>query len=138
MRFKIHLSSKEVDPTNVSRAELVIYRNNKRLEESLAAAGPHIVRPSIDTLRFQFAGTDELPQLINTGGVQGLAVYNKADSSYHFRLTGILPNIENADSSLFLYITPGKNNGIIRSNLLFNNQAGKASPKIIITTIKNR
>lgn len=140
LQLKVHLSTDDINPKNVSKAELVIYRNSQKLKTSLSGKGPNLTRPASDTLFLYRAGGDKDELLktldpVNSSRVPRIpAVYNEDDNAYHFLLTANLSWIINSNSNLSLYLVPNVNNGIIREGLLFNNRASDVlQPKIIVT-----
>ena len=133
-------SSDAFKSINIAKAELVIYRDSLMLGESISQAGENTVRPSAGPLRLHLVEGDELPQSIDPGSPIAGGNYSEKDQAYHFNLTNLISQgfFQQADSSLKLYITQRTNGGVIRSNLLFNNQSGENSPKLIITSTNNR
>src|SRR5699024_9414280 len=111
----------------------------RKLEASLSAAGSSLSRPAADTLYVYRSGRDELLESLDPVNISNAvpripAVYDKNDNAYHFYLIGNLSWIINPDSNISLYLVPNVNNGIIRENLLFNEQAADSlQPRIIVT-----
>ena len=145
INFDYDFSTENLGSSAIAKAELVIYRDNLVLEESINQAGPNAVRPDPSFLKLHLLEGDELPQSLNQpvgAGQQPFpvaGVYREKDEAYHFLLTdrinaGILENLRD---SLRFYITQGNKDGIIRSNVLFNGADGSKSPKLIITYTNN-
>ncbi len=144
--FHFNISTNEVDPNNISKIELLIHRPQKQLQESIGQAGSHAIRPPNDTLNLYYRGGDKEEELLEAIYPAGIhpsyinGIYNKADSAYHFDITGNkIGWIFDSDSSQSFYIVPNFTDGIIRSSLLFNSQSSShTSPKIIITHTHNK
>ncbi len=149
LTFDFDFSSENIQPVNVSRVELVIYRDNLSMQESIEQAGPSAVRPAAGTLRLHLVEGDELPQSIDPGAtIVSPATFDDSDNGYHFNMTGLINQrfFDNANSDLMFYLTVGGNNidaartndGVIRSTVLYNDQAGANAPKVIVTSTNNQ
>jgi hypothetical protein len=141
--FNFSLSPEQIDPSNISKAELVISRTQKQLKTSISQAGPDAVRPANDTLKLYRRRGNDLLESLDPGNskpqpyVNG--IYSKVDSAYHFNITGHIGWIFSSDSSQSFYLVPNFTDGIIRSSLLYNGRAAKpVLPKIIITHTHNK
>lgn len=150
INFDFDFSSENLPSTTIAKAELVVYRDNLVLEESVNQAGANVVRPSTDFLKLHLLEGDELPQSLNAAPSdtsEGVlprrfpvgGAYRDKDGAYHFNLTFLVKNrlLENVSSSFSFYITQNSKDGIIRSNVLFNGEAGTKAPKVIITSTNN-
>ena len=139
LSFNYDFSSKNINPITLSKAELVIYRDELQYNNSIAQAGSNVERPKSGTLYLHLANSGELPQSIDPGSPLISATYNDSDKAYHFNLTRLIKSgsLENIGSNMSFYIKSGRNDGVIRSNILFNSNAGTKAPKIIITSTNN-
>jgi hypothetical protein len=142
-------SSETIQPVNISRVELVIPRDNLLMQESIEQAGPSAVRPPAGTLRMHLVEGDELPQSIDPGApIVQPATFDGSDNAYHFNMTGLVRQrfFDNIDPDLTFYLTVGgdnigvatTNDGVIRSTVLYNDEADANAPKVIVTSTNNQ
>lgn len=144
INFDFDFSSENLQSATIAKAELVIYRDNFVLEESANQAGTNVVRPDSSFLKLHLLEGDELPQSLNVAVSPNrplplAGIYDEKDGAYHFNLTRLINGglFDNVDPSFSFYITQSNKDGIIRSNVLFNGEAGSKSPKVIITSTNN-
>lgn len=140
--FDFDFSSDNIPSINVAKAELIIYRDQLLLKETISQAGPGAVRPNPGSLYLHIVEGDELPQSIDPGSPltqEAVGTYSEKDQAYHFDLTRYVKGrfFDNIDPSLNFYITTGTNDGVIRSNVLFNEKADVKTPKVIVTSTNN-
>jgi hypothetical protein len=139
LKFNIDFSSENISLTNVTKAELIIYRDSLQLKQSLSQG---VVRPESGSLYLYYVGRDELPQSIDPGppSPPAQSTYKKSDDTYRLDITRLVRAgyFVKANPSMAFYITSGHNGGVVRSNILFNSEAPGKSAKIIITSTKRR
>ena len=138
LKFDFDFSFENLGSRNITRAELLFYRDNLALNQSLAQIGASAMRPMDGNLRLYLLEGDELPQSIEAGTPIATGSYQPEDEAYHINITQAVRTqfFNNLDSDQMFYVTFGQNNGIIRSTVLFNSQAGAANqPKVIITSV---
>lgn len=140
-RFDFDFSRENLGARNISQVKLVFYRDNTLLNSS--PLGTHVVRPTQGSLRLHLVEGDELPQSIDPGNALGLPTgtgfYQSDDGAYYIDITGDILGrfLENVSSDQTFYVTFSRNNGALRSSIIFNDQAGSVnSPKVIITSTK--
>ncbi|MBN2731086.1 MAG: hypothetical protein JXR26_01530 [Balneolaceae bacterium] len=140
-RFNFDFSRENLGARNISQVKLVFYRDNTLLNSS--PLGTNVVRPTQGSLRLHLVEGDELPQSIDPGNALGLPTgtgfYQSDDGAYYIDITGDILGrfLENVSSDQTFYVTFSRNNGALRSSIIFNDQAGSVnSPKVIITSTK--
>lgn len=142
LTFDFDFTSDNISSINVAKAEMVIYRDQLRLEESISQVGSGGVRPNPGLLYIHIVEGDELPQSLDPGSPlsqEAIGTYNEEDQAYHFDLTRYVKGqfFDSIDPSLTFYITSGTNDGVIRSNIIFNEEASEKTPKVIVTSTNN-
>src|SRR5699024_2950339 len=132
----LNISEMGVQSVGISKAELVLYANTAALESSLPASAD---RASATTAQLYIVDPELTPENITMGNPVATGTYSEDDDAYHFGITTIVQRIllDGISENQEFYIT-FSNNGIIRSSLIFGEDApaGKA-PKLIITSLKN-
>jgi len=149
VHFDFDFSTENLNARNIAKAEIVIYRNNLLLEQSISQAGDAATRPPADTLRLHVVDQEELPQSIDPGSplysesqtspVQNrnlVGIYNEKDQAYHFNVTSYVASgrFGNLASRFSFYLTFKNSNGVMRSTVLYNADTEGKVPKVIITS----
>ncbi|TYP93494.1 hypothetical protein LX73_1198 [Fodinibius salinus] len=139
MEFDVDWSSINQATQNVSRAELVIYRNNGLMESSISSEPSTVQRPSVPTARLYLINPDDLPVNITSGSPIAQGTYSTDDGGYHFNITSaILQGLDRGIDGNRKFVITLNANGGIRSSIIFNNQATPSKrPKLIITSLTN-
>ncbi len=139
LSFNIDFSSDSIEPSNVTKAELILYRDSLQLKQSLSQGA---VRPESGPLYLYYVDKDEFPQSVDPGSPSPAArsIYKKSDDTYRLNITRLVRSgyFVKANPAMAFYIVLSSNNGVILSDILFNDEAGEKSPKIIITSTKHR
>lgn len=138
--FDMDISRDAFGTTNISRAELKFYPNTERLEESIEQASEDAVRPDSLDLELHYLPPEDLSDRLDPGTPIARAEYDEDADSYTFELTDFVNSmiLDGLDEENRFFVTLRTNDGVIRSSLLFNNNATEQQqPKIIITSIKS-
>ncbi len=138
IRFQFDFTFENLETRNISKVELVFFRNNLLLDETISQAGAAAKRPEAETLRLYYIEGDELPQRLTGGPTVATATYNSEDKAYIFDITGFVASgaVERLPEDLTFYITVGGSEGVIRSTLLYNSEAESKAPEVIVTSIE--
>lgn len=136
----------EIKSSAISKVELVLYRNNEALEQSLESEPRSVSRPDSSSLALHLADRANTPENIDPGVPPGnlslvLGTFFESTNSYRFDITSMVRNIlqnGTADGEEFYVTLP--NNGILKQELIYGNSNQvplEKRPKIIITALKN-
>jgi hypothetical protein len=138
LKFDMNLSQDDLGTANISKVELVVFQNNELLESSLSQVSATAKRPEISTANLFLSNPRNLPDLFRSGNPIATATYNETTGSYRFDITRFTNSVlvDGVDEGNSFYITLGSNDGIIKSGLLYNNEAPEDKrPKLIVTFI---
>jgi hypothetical protein len=138
LEFDFDFSLENLGTQNISRAELVIFRDNLALNQSLTQLGESAVRPPGGNLQLFLLDENELVASIGPNTLVATGIYEPEDEAYHFNLTDAVRTrfFSNIEPDQSFYIAFGQVNGTIRSTALFNSQAAPENrPKVIITSV---
>ena len=138
LKFDFDFLFQNLGSRNISRVELVFFRDNLALNQTLNQIAPDAQRPAVGSLRLYFLDPDELDARIGTATPVAAAEYNPDDKAYHFDLTGAVQTqvFNNEDPSFNFYVAVDQVTGVIGSTAIFNSQAAPQNrPKIIVTSI---
>lgn len=138
--FDLDISRETFQTVNISRAELVFFQNKEILEESIEQAGQDAQRPDGLRLQLHYFEPDEIADRLDPGSPIAEAAYDEERQVFNFNITSFVRSIivDGVEPGHRFFVTLVSNDGVIRSNLLFNNNADEAQqPKLIITSIKS-
>lgn len=141
MKFDIEIPEEELQAINISRVELVFYEDQMRLRNSMDQLSPTAGRPPITSARLHLLEPDNVPIALETGNILSNGVYNEEDGTYRFDITSFTNSVlvNGLREELQFYLTLQTNNGIIRSSLLYNDEAPQdKQPKIIVTSVQTQ
>jgi len=142
-RFEYDFDFEDIKRRNIAKVEILFYVDKQLLDQSINQAGSSVVRPEAKVLNLHFMKDDELPQALSQYNMKNQLEYAKAeyspeDSAYHFDVTGQFKTdfFEAGKDERNFYITIGKNDGVLRSGLLFNSLAAGKQPQVIVTFVE--
>lgn len=136
--FELNSLQDAVGSLNLSRVELVVYEDSLLMESSLDGVSASATRPEMPRLRLQRVEEGTTPESIDPGSSIATGRYDPDDQAYHFNLTDFVRSggLE-ASEGFEYYLTGPQHIGIIRSSLLFNENAPpEKRPKLIVTSIQ--
>lgn len=139
VEFDLDMQQIDVDPSDISKAELIFYRNNDLLESSLSSEPSSVSRLEETTAYLYLINPNDLPANITPGNPVAQGSYSSDDEGYHFPFTNQLQNLITQDipeGNVFMMTL--SNNGMIKSTVIYTDKASYSKqPKIIITSLKN-
>ncbi|MDZ7692412.1 MAG: hypothetical protein U5K69_14970 [Balneolaceae bacterium] len=141
IKLDLDIPEEELQAINISRVELVVYEDQMRLRNSMDQLSPTAGRPPISSARLFLLEPENVPVALESGNVLSNGVYNEDDGTYRFDITSFTNSvlISGIREELGFYLTLQTHNGIIRSSLLYNDEAPQAKqPKIIVTSVQNQ
>jgi hypothetical protein len=118
--------------------ELVVYQNDDLLESTINQVATTANRPEISSADLYVSNPQSLPDFFRTGNPISTANYNKTSGSYRFDITRYTNSVlvDGVSENNSFYITVGSNDGLLKSGLLYNNDAPEDKrPKLIVTYI---
>lgn len=136
--FDMNLTKDDLGSSNISKVELVLYRNNQLMNQTINQSSASATRPGAASLRLHLLEPEFVSQGIDPGNPIAAGVYDNSDGGFHFDITSFVKSVilDGVDPQRKFYITY-VNEGIIRPALLFNGQANNPyQPSIIVTSIK--
>lgn len=144
IRFEHDFNFENIKLRNIIKVEIIFYVDKLLLEQSISQAGAAAVRPESTILNLHYMEGDELPQALSQyNQKQRLleyvkATYSEKDNAYHFNVTQQVKTgfFELTKDKRDFYITVGKNDGVLRSELLFNSLATGKAPKVVVTYVE--
>lgn len=139
LQFDLNLSKIDVHASDIARAELVLYQNVELMQSSLSSEPSSVVRPGETAARLFLVDTAQLPDNITPGNPVAQGSYSTDDEAFHFPLTSQLQSmLSRGVPEGQKFVVKLSNNGIIKSSVIYTDQAPAAKrPKIIITSLKN-
>lgn len=141
VKFNLNLSSEDLGTVNISKVELFVYRDNETLSNTISQVSNSAVRPPIGTTRLYLSETQNLPEAFTAGSPLATGAYDEEEGAYRFDITRFTNSIllEGTPENNSFYVTFDSNDGIIRSGLLFNDQAPEdVRPKIVVTFVNTK
>lgn len=141
LNFNLDLSNVTIEPSTISKAELIFYQNDSAMTQSLQSAPSSVQRPPEKNIRLHLADPQNIPQNIDPGNPVTGGSYNANDGGYHLNITSIVQHIliSGTPEGQKFYVTMS-NNGIVTPSLLYTGSDKvplSKRPKIIITYLKN-
>jgi hypothetical protein len=139
LNFKKDFSALDIRQTGIAKAELVFYRNNSALEQSLQSEPSSVVRPIPARVLLHLANPAQAPVNLDPGDPITSAEYSESDGAYHFNLNFNIQSLlsSNIPENLNFFVT-FSNDGIIKPSLIYTDGApADKTPKLIISYIKN-
>lgn len=136
--FDLQALQEAVGSVNLSRVELVIYEDSVRMDNTLDQVSASSGRPDVKFLRLHRVEKGTTPEALDPGSALARGAFNPKDAAFHFNITDFVRTggLE-ASTGFDFYITGPAHNGIIRSSLIFNNEApAERRPKLIVTSIQ--
>lgn len=138
LSFDLPALQEAVGSINVSRVELVIYEDSLGMENALDQTSPTAARPDLPSLRLHRVERGTPPESLDPGTPLAAGVYNSDDEAFHFDLTAFVRagGLE-ASEGFDFYITGPPHDGVVRSSLIYNNEAPPSKkPKLIVTSVQ--
>lgn len=139
--FDMGLTRDSLGAVNLARVELVLYENKEALISSLDQVSSTAQRPPVSTPVLHLVEPEFVPIVLDRGSALSEGGYNEDDGSYRFNLTNFANSVilDGIRPELKFYMMLDENNGIIRSSLLYNDQAppGK-QPQLIVTSVETQ
>jgi len=131
--FSFHIDEQVVGAKVVSRAELVFYEDRARLAATLPIGHTRFSNQIIQI--FELAD-DEKEYYITKDPITSV-LSSADDGSYRVNITNLVnASIADGGRSFNYYMITDVDNGIIRPNLIMNQNAGLRAPRIIITRVE--
>jgi hypothetical protein len=133
LTFEVDRSNLNIQAAGISRAELVLYRNNSDQQDTERTQG--------EELNLYIVNTSESFEEVELVNPVATGTYSESDEAYHFEVTSIFQRylIEGfSDGEEFVVSLP--NDGELKSSLIYTNSdqvEPDKQPKIIITSLKN-
>lgn len=124
-----------LDTKSFSRVQIVLYEDNARMANTLAAGQ---VRPAADSVNLYYMSGPNLTFGVLKGPItDGAAAYRASDHSFRLDLTDrINVMLLSGSNSGRFYFVPKYNDGIIQSLLLTTPESKTRYPKLIVTSVK--
>lgn len=138
LSFDLPALQEAVGSINVSRVELVIYEDSVGMENALDRASSTAGRPDLPSLRLHRVERGTAPESLDPGTPLAAGVYDPDDAAFHFDLTTFVRTggLE-ASEGFDFYITGPPHDGVVRSSLIYNNEAPPSKrPKLIVTSVQ--
>jgi len=134
INFDFPIDKQSMGSQNLSRVELVLYQDEQTLTGTLPA---NTVRPPVSNAKLYLKTPEELQYSFDGSGASFSTDIDSTDFTYRFNLTNYINAVlfGGASSDTRFIGTIQSNNGIIYSTLLFNNEADKNFPKLLITSV---
>lgn len=140
MSLDMSVDEDEIGSLNISKAELVFYQNTRRLENSLDQRSLTTIRPPVSDASFFLADPADLPFAVDPGlPISDQVEFDPSDDTFRFDVTSTVNSllVDNPPPNQKFLIRLSNNNGVIRSSLLFTNDAPpEFQPKLIITSVQ--
>ena len=139
LSFGLDLSGIDVQGPDIAKAELVLYRNDELMQQSLQSEPISAGRPDESNARLYLVNPEDLPDNITPGTPIANGSYSSDDGAYHFRITGQLQTLLDGgfpeDQELVVTLV---NDGIVKTSVMYDENApADKRPKLIITSLKN-
>lgn len=138
--FNLNIGREFFETVNISRANLVFYQNKELLEQTIEQASGGAKRPDGLRLQLHYFEPENIEARLDPGAPIAEAQYNEEQEAFSFDITPFVRSIieEGVEEGNKFFVTLASNDGVIRSNILFNNNSDEAQqPKLIITSIKS-
>lgn len=133
LNFNFKSNRKTLGSENISRAELALFTDDQRLNESLPQGH---VRPTPDVLNLYLRETESLKFSLATYQPQFRVQLDSVDYSFRVDLTRYVNQQLFADPIKGRFIgTLRSNDGIIRSTVISNQKAVHDFPKLLLTNV---
>lgn len=133
LTFNLDLSGIEVSGPNISKAELVFYR-----DETMSDPAPQIKRQNVQRANLHFVNPKDTPDNLVPGNPVVSGTYSEKDEAYHFDVTSLLQRglIDGLPEEQQFYITL-PTNGTVKTDLIYSSTSDSNPPKLEITYLKN-
>lgn len=141
LKFDLKLSQEDLGTVNISKVELLIYRDNETLENSITQASDNAVRPPRSSMRLYMSEPQNLPEAFTAGGPLANGTYDETEEAYRFDITRFTNSVllEGAPEGNSFYVTFDSNDGIIKSGLMFDEEGPEEKrPKIVVTYVNTK
>ncbi len=138
IQFDYDFTFEDIQTQSIAKVELIFHVDKLLLEQSINQAGTGAVRPASKILNLHYIEGDELPQSVSSNTSLAQATFNEEEETYHFNVTQQVVSgfFEATNNERVFYVTIGKNEGVIRSGLIFNSLVEGKGPKVVITYVK--
>lgn len=137
--FDMDLTEETFGTVNIAKVDLVLYRNNELLDQTIGQVSPAAARPPAPTARLHFIHPDHVSTSLDPGSPIVAGEYDEDDEAYHFNITAYVNSVlmDSEETDRRFYVRLQANDGTVRSSLLYNHEArpGK-QPKLIVTSTK--
>lgn len=133
LTFDLDLSGIEVSGPNISKAELVFYRN-----ASMSDPASQIKRQNVQSVNLHFVDPKDAPDNLVPGNPVVSGTYSEKDQAYHFDVTTLIQSelIDGLPEEQQFYITLPMN-GSVKTDLIYSSTSDVNPPKLEITYLKN-
>ncbi|GAA5522576.1 hypothetical protein LQ318_12550 [Aliifodinibius salicampi] len=133
LTFDLDLSGIEISGPNISKAELVFYR-----DVSMPDPGPQVKRQDVQRANLHFVDPKDAPDNLVPGNPVVNGTYSEKDQAYHFDVTSLLQSglIDGLPEEQQFYITLPMN-GSVKTDLIYSSTSDINPPKLEITYLKN-
>lgn len=138
--FDMDLTEQAFGTVNIAKVDLVFYRNNQVLNETIQQAPASASRPPAPTARLHFIYPENASTTLDPGSPIVAGRYDEDDEAYHFNITAYVNSvlINSQETDRRFYVRLHVNDGTVRSSLLYNHEAApEKRPKLIVTSTKS-
>lgn len=141
LNFNLDLSNINIEPSTISKAELIFYQNNSAMTQSLQSKPSSVQRPSEKNIRLHLADPGNVPKDIDPGSPLAQGSYDEQDGAYHMDITTAVQQVllDKVPEGQKFFVTMS-NNGMVSPSLLYTDSDSVPAtkrPKIVITYLKN-
>jgi len=141
LEFDMELNLDRLGTLNLSRVELVLFQNKQLLDESLDQVSPTASRPRADSAVIYVDEPANLPFAVDPGIRVGNVNFVQKDRSFRFNITSFVNSVITTDlpAEDRFFVKLNSNDGLLRSSLIFNQDAPEGKkPILIVTSIQNK
>lgn len=135
LKFSFDVSSIDISAPNISRAELVFYRDETALSQSISGSQN---RPKVKTVQLHYVDSTQTPDNLLPGSPIANGSYSEEDNAYHFNITQFIQRglINGLTEGQNFYLTL-PNDGTVKSSLIYVDPESVSPPELVITYLKN-